>query len=248
MPKTIDMTNTITKNGIYVFERVFKSSYNEAHWRCKCPLCLREDWIVKGSVLRKTAKMCKNCSSLNNLSKIKQPFFKDIKNQRFGKLIALEPTTKRSKTSIVWKCRCDCGKIYFKASSYLINGDTQSCGCSRSSRGEQLIEKILKENNIYFEKEKNFIELKKMRFDFYVDNKYIIEFDGKQHFIDGMWEPLKETRKRDLLKNKYCFDNNIPIIRIPFDKIDKINYNELNLKTSNFILKKEEENEYYRYM
>lgn len=31
MPKTIDMTNTITKNGIYVFERVFKSSYNEAH-------------------------------------------------------------------------------------------------------------------------------------------------------------------------------------------------------------------------
>ena len=88
-----------------------------------------------------------------------------------------------------------------------------------------------------------------MRFDFYVDNKYIIEFDGKQHFNNnGYFESQQKIHKRDLLKNKYCFDNNIPIIRIPFDKIDKINYNELNILTSSFILRKENEDEYYRYL
>ena len=52
------------------------------------------------------------------------------------------------------------------------------------------ISQILRDNNIPFEKEKIFNdcyskkENAKMRFDFYVNNKYLIEYDGKQHFTD----------------------------------------------------------------
>ena len=139
----------------------------------------------------------------------------DITNQRFGKLIALHPTDKRLGTSIIWECKCYCGNICFISCAHLKNGDTQSCGCNSSSKGEKIIEKILKENNVHYEKEKIFSKLGKMRFDFYVDNKYIIEFDGKQHFNNnGYFESQQEIHKRDLLKNKYCFDNNILIIRI----------------------------------
>src|SRR4030042_6036882 len=53
----------------------------------------------------------------------------DITNQRFGKLIALEPTTLRKRSSIIWKCQCDCGKIVLKASDNLRRGFTKSCGC-----------------------------------------------------------------------------------------------------------------------
>ena len=52
------------------------------------------------------------------------------------------------------------------------------------SYGEEKISNILKENNIYFEREKSFADLKHglFRFDFYLpNNNIIIEFDGEQH-------------------------------------------------------------------
>jgi hypothetical protein len=44
---------------------------------------------------------------------------------------------------------------------------------------------LLTENNIPFEREKRFASCKDktyLPFDFFVDNKYLIEFDGMQHF------------------------------------------------------------------
>lgn len=57
---------------------------------------------------------------------------------------------------------------------------------------------------------------------------------------------IKENiRKRDLEKNNFCFTNNIPIIRIPYNK--NFGIEDLILETSRFILTKENENEYYKY-
>jgi hypothetical protein len=57
-------------------------------------------------------------------------------------------------------------------------GLIQSCGCLKSI-GEEKISKILTDNNIPFEREKIFNDFKPYRYDFYVNNKYIIEYDGK---------------------------------------------------------------------
>ena len=48
---------------------------------------------------------------------------KDLTNQRFGKLIALYPTDKRSGSSVVWHCKCDCGNECDVASSKLIKNN-----------------------------------------------------------------------------------------------------------------------------
>jgi len=48
-------------------------------------------------------------------------------NRRFGKLIAVEPTSNRKRNYIVWKCKCDCGNFTEIASGDLIK--TKSCGC-----------------------------------------------------------------------------------------------------------------------
>lgn len=252
-PRVKDMTNLITDKGIKVIE--FDEIKNgEAYWICECPICFTH-WSVRGSRLRGKNQIsaCKNCTSLHNLitklaNGIITPYHKDLTNQRFGKLVALYPTDERLKTSVIWVCKCDCGNLCKKASSYLINGDTKSCGCLNKSYYETVIEDILKENDIPFIREHHFKDCIG-RFDFYVDNKYIIEFDGKQHFYydeTGYGADLKNIRKRDLEKNKYCFFNNIPIIRIPFDKSEKICYNNLRIETSEFILTEENENEYYR--
>ena len=52
----------------------------------------------------------------------------DLTNQRFGKLVAIEPKGKKNK-KIAWFCKCDCGNTSIVASDKLRNGHTQSCGC-----------------------------------------------------------------------------------------------------------------------
>lgn len=53
---------------------------------------------------------------------------KDLKNQRFGKLLVLERDLEYNKTRCFWKCKCDCGRIKTISSSHLINGNSKSCG------------------------------------------------------------------------------------------------------------------------
>ena len=107
---------------------------------------------------------------------------------RFGKLIALEPTEKRSGTCIVWKCQCDCGNIVEVRSGSLTTGNTSSCGCINYSIGEKNIEKILKENNISYISQYTNSELKLKKYDFALLTKNtitrLIEFDGEQHYND----------------------------------------------------------------
>lgn len=47
-----------------------------------------------------------------------------------------------------------------------------------------------------------------------------IEYDGEQHFKSIKWfggdEALKNVKIRDNIKNKFCQDNNIKLIRISY--------------------------------
>ena len=66
---------------------------------------------------------------------------KDLTGQRFGRLTVIERAGSNKQKRVTWCCRCDCGREHIVASSYLINGDIRSCGCSKS---EQLIERNTK--------------------------------------------------------------------------------------------------------
>lgn len=56
----------------------------------------------------------------------------DITNQRFGIITALSPTNERYHRSVIWKCRCDCGKILYVPKYKLIK--KFSCGCINKRR------------------------------------------------------------------------------------------------------------------
>ena len=99
---------------------------------------------------------------------------------------------------------------------------------------------------INFEKEKTFVDCinpetkARYRFDFYVNNNYIIEFDGEQHFkpvdVFGGMEYFETLQARDNNKNLYCRNKNIPIIRIPYYHLNKLSIEDLKLETSKFII------------
>ena len=187
-------------------------------WECLCS-CGKKCYINTNNL--NTQKSCGHLLPTH--------LFKDITGETFGKLTALEPTLFRQNQNVVWKCRCECGNICYKGSTYLISGTVQSCGCLKS-KGEEKIINILQENNIVFETQKKFNSCK-------FHNNYLIEYDGIQHFQQTGWENLSKIQERDEYKNKWCIDNNVPLIRIPYIHYNNIQIEDLLLETSKFIFK-----------
>ena len=103
--------------------------------------------------------------------------------------------------------------------------------CFKFSRGEEIIENYLINNNIKYQTQKTFDGCKyinKLRFDFFIPiNNTCIEFDGRQHSyptsIYGGQIALDKQIKRDNVKTKYCQQNKLNLIRISYRDIKKIN-------------------------
>lgn len=137
----------------------------------------------------------------------------DLTGQRFGKLVALQPVySKEREQHTKWMCKCDCGNVVEIDMGNLRSGKSQSCGCAKSRQEEKLIE-VLTQLNIPFNYQHKFNDFQTKKFDFYVNNQYIIEYDGSQHFryTGSGWdteEHFNRTRQSDLTKNKYSFNKN----------------------------------------
>ena len=158
----------------------------------------------------------------------------------------IKETDKRYYKSIIWECKCDCGNTVFIPTHSLTSGATQSCGCIKS-KGEEKIIKLLKENNIIFETQKSFNSCRfeesgqLTKFDFFIDNKYLLEYDGEQHYKsrETGWATeanVLQTQLRDKIKNNWCRKNNIPLIRIPYTYLKELKIEDLLLETSKFII------------
>lgn len=166
---------------------------------------------------------------------------KDITGQDFGFWHVLYKTEKRqSNETIMWHCRCKCGVEKDINGSSLRQHLSLSCGNHKNtSKGNYKIGQLLQEANILFEAEKIFQscqDKKPLPFDFYINNEYLIEYDGIQHFQEGIFD-YEYTHNHDIIKNQWCKDNNIPLIRIPYTHYDLLNLNDLLLETSTFIIK-----------
>ena len=107
--------------------------------------------------------------------------------------------------------------------SHLQGNGCPSCG---ESRGEKEISKFLEKYNITFSRQHKFPDCRnifELPFDFYLPSfRIAIEFDGKQHYepseFFGGAEAYERLIKNDKIKNDYCEDNFINLIRIKYDQ------------------------------
>lgn len=98
------------------------------------------------------------------------------------------------------------------------------------STGESIITRFLIDNDIDFVKQKKFSDCKRiynLSFDFYLpDYNTCIEYNGEQHYksvkIFGGDSKLKYQKENDKIKKKYCDDNNMKLIIIPYTFIKNI--------------------------
>lgn len=118
-------------------------------------------------------------------------------------------------------------------------GHLSGYGCKkchhRKSRPEKIIERYLTDKKITFISEARFDDCRNVQtlpFDFYISEmNLIIEYDGKQHFkeIDcwGGEKTLTRIKHHDRIKNNYCEDKGIKLVRINYkqnllDELDKL--------------------------
>ena len=176
--------------------------------------------------VRKGELGCRQCSNMliHNTERVKL-----LLEDKYGteySLISEEVTNNRD--SIIVKHNV-CNKEFDTISNKIINQGSVCPHCNiSSSKGEMEIEKTLKNNKMKYKKEWSFDDCRHkglLFFDFAVfdetdELKCLIEFDGKQHYepvnFFGGIEGFKTGQLRDEIKNDYCKEKGIKLLRIPY--------------------------------
>jgi hypothetical protein len=114
---------------------------------------------------------------------------------------------------------------------------TRGCPQCSHSLGERAVIAWFNKHGIDFDHFYSFPDLvspkgKPLKFDFCTRHiKYLIEFDGEQHFRPVRFNSISEERAvekfesvqyYDSLKDQYCIENNIPLIRISYKEFNNI--------------------------
>lgn len=185
----------------------------------------------------------KNKRKENTRKKMEQDFIKKANKVHKNKFSYPNFKYINNQTRIEIICKKH-GKFFQRPSSHLAGSGCPKCN---SSGGEERILNFLEKNKIRYETQYRFDICRNPKtnyplpFDFYIENLNIcIEYDGQHHFKESsfgfdktkkyMSGQLQYIKFKDEIKNKYCLNNNVKLIRISyknFDNIEKILTDEL---------------------
>lgn len=189
-------------------------------------LCMCQCGTVKiVNITHITSGKSKDCGC-GRKDMLKRTLTKDLTGQRIGKLVVIERLKERNKYGrIMYRCQCDCGKEVIVLGYRLAAHLTLSCGCLisywnmyigqllRNQKIDHKTEYTVHTNGTYY------------RFDFYLpDYNLFIEYDGQQHYQPVRFfgtdkdaqQVFERTQANDKIKNRYCEENNINLLRIPY--------------------------------
>lgn len=201
----------------------------DTHLKLIC--CNNHITVVSFANLRKRVNKCPECYRLDKINIAKE------RALELGYMIDIDNYT--NKHDIV-HITCDKGHEWYPTYDSFINARSKCLFC-QYSKGETMIENFLINNNIVYEKQKSFVDCKykrNLKFDFYLPLfNLCIEFDGIQHFepqdFFGGESTYNDLHLKDIIKNDYCVNNDIGILRISYmdyENIDSILKNGLNLE------------------
>lgn len=223
--KDIELKIKEKSEGTVILIGEYKNTNTKVELKC---LTCNHIWEVTPRSYFQNKTICPNCNSPRG-GKLSQ---KEIKS-RILKILGSEYslvglyTGKKDKI----KLRHICGHEYEVWPNDIWQKHLGEClECKGNiSKGHRTIKKYLDLNGLKYEEEKKFdsclgITGIQLPFDFYVPFfNLLIEFDGEQHFIPK-WsiEEFERTQRNDKIKNSFAKENNIKLIRIPFNKIKEI--------------------------
>lgn len=234
-------TNEIgnTYGYLTILDIDYNTKPSTAICKCKCGN------IVKLSKIDVVSLHSQSCGCLQ-IERAKEANTKDHTGEVSETGIEIiRPLYQSTRGKWIWECKCPiCGNLFEALPAKILENITTSCGCKVMSSGEVLIEKYLKDNNISYERQKRFPDCKyiyTLPFDFALYNNdgslnCLVEYDGQQHYkcIDfyGGEDAYLARQRNDNIKNQYCIDNDIKLVRIDYknkaEDIEKIITNIMN--------------------
>lgn len=179
----------------------------------------------------KRGKRCPICQLKREEKRIKKDYVVKNINKEGYEVISLNGFNKSSDKI---KLKCPKGHIYEVSWNTFQQG--RRCPYCKSSKGENKVKDYLDSKNIIYYQQYKFEDCKNDRslpFDFYLPQyNTCIEYDGQQHYklidfsgnmtIEEQEDRLEYYKRNDNIKTKYCKDNNIKLIRIPYWEFNNI--------------------------
>ena len=212
---------------------------NKKRILCKCNKCNYKWKVAPNNLI--VSNGCPNCSGL--LRKTYDEIKYEVENNTNFEYELIEADNYKNIHSKFTVRHKECENEFKTNWGNFVINESRCPFCSTvRSKGEEKINKWLENNNIKFERQFSFndcIYISKLRFDFMIYNTKneifcLIEYDGMQHFnkyanrcssTKDKIKKFKYIKARDKVKDKYCKENNIYLLRIPYTKykqIDKI--------------------------
>lgn len=226
-------------------EYTFLESYKKAKEKIKVRhnICGHEYYVTPDKFLK--GNRCPKCS--NHIVKNYTLALEKLKELNLDKKYEMiEMTGEGYKAEIKVKC-LECNEIFSTTYNALFNRGIKCKICGFMSKGENKITEFLNKNNIKYKHQYYFKDLKfitYLRFDFAIFDKEnnlkcLIEYDGEGHYKPINFNKLnnedlciqfENSKNRDNMKDIYCKNKNINLLRIPYWDMSNIE----NILTSYF--------------
>ena len=186
---------------------------------------------------------CHECGRINSLHSREVPDEEIKKLTEEKGFIFVGTTYEYGRKSVLYKCKKHLDKGIFIRSHNSMRKAKGGCPYCTSYSNEEKIVKLLNEWEYRTETQKTFEGCKYvsyLRFDvFLTDFNTVIEYDGEQHYKPITWgnmskeeaeKQLEKNKTRDKIKDSYCKENGIKLIRIPYwesENIEEYLFDEL---------------------
>lgn len=241
---------------LLVLKRDESTESKNVRWICQC------DCGNKKSILADSLRdgLTSSCGCLRkeiaekHMSKLSANNYVDEVGNKYGRLLVISKSNEHFESDlngVYYNCICSCEnhtKVRVRGID-LRNCHNKSCGCLHSS-GESLITELLNKNKLSYIREYRFHDLYliskqfPLRFDFGIiknnNLSYLIEYQGRQHYevseYFGGNDKFERCIESDNAKIKYCKDNEIPLIVIPYTHFKNLCIDDLRLETTKFLV------------
>lgn len=224
-----DFIEKHSKSECKLLSTKYVNSHAPLKIRCKCGNIFITNFNHFSTQCKMQCTECGNFIRSNSTRLTKKDIKKYIEIDSESNCRLIECNYKNANSII--KIECSCGKNFKTTFNEFKWNNRRRCEkCSSSiSKMEIDIINILEKHNIEYihqHKFENCLDKRMLPFDFYLPQyKICVEADGRQHFEPVVFgdmtysdalENFEIVKKHDEIKNKFCEDNKIKLIRIPY--------------------------------
>lgn len=197
---------------------VFKNTWVEFRKYRSCPYCR----VPSSTLHRKTTEQ----------------FKKELDDLYGGEYILADDAEYKGCNIGIHVIHTKCGNDWYPQPRHLLN--LHGCPHCVESVGEKKVEIILNKLGVTYDTQHKFSDCvykQELPFDFAtIDDKGnvtgLIEYDGSQHYIPfeyfGGYKYFEIRKIRDSIKDSYCKENGIKLLRIPYTDNDEEIFNRIN--------------------